>query len=339
MATNKFSSVNAIRRSYKKCREYLKRAGIEIEGGIRFRVLESLDLLDELYDMIKTSDINELKQELNTIDKSLFKKISNYDDIYIIKKENLREFYISEIYLLRQIYNTDDINELNKKIIQYILHPIENEKIFGMSLSEIKEIYIIKDQLEKGIDEILNRLGPININGPSIIRLGWPLFGVASAPLYTEGKNIEKDVKKASVANNIIHEMIHIIVNRELWDDWELSVSALQYIIYVDMYNLLKYPKTYEIIKENIKACKKYVEDLIITDYLKDIGNIPKDLLEDYLYISKITPNILGECYANIIIDRNKKTSYLNIKDVIEEVKNLSISDAKTKIISYRPKK
>jgi hypothetical protein len=99
MATNKISSVNAIRRSYKKCREYLKRAGIEIEGGIRSRVLESLDLLDELYDMIKTSDINELKQELNTIDKSLFKKISNYDDIYN-KKENLREFYIGEIYLL-----------------------------------------------------------------------------------------------------------------------------------------------------------------------------------------------------------------------------------------------
>jgi len=76
MATNKFSSVNVIRRSYKKCREYLKRAGIEIEGDIRLRVLESSGLLQELYDIIKTSDINKLKQELNTIDKSLLEKIS-----------------------------------------------------------------------------------------------------------------------------------------------------------------------------------------------------------------------------------------------------------------------
>jgi hypothetical protein len=337
MTTDKYDLDNIIRESYKEFKDYLKRSGIEIKG-VRLRILESSDLLQELYDIINTYDINKLKQELNTIDKSLLEKISNYD-VYIIKKENLGEFYIGEIYILKQMYNTDDINELNKKIIEYVVNPIKNEKIFGMSIPEIKEIYIINDQLGKGIDEILNRLGPIKINRPSIIRLGWPIFGVASAPLYTEGKNIEKDVKKASAANKIIHEMLHLIVNRELWDDWELSVSALQYITYIDMYNLLKYPETYKIIKENIKACKKYVEDLIITDYLKDREYIPKDLLDDYLYISKITPNILGECYANIIIDRNKKTQYFNIKDVIEEVKNLSISDAKTKIISYRPKK
>ncbi|MFZ8801053.1 MAG: hypothetical protein ACO2ON_02630 [Candidatus Nanopusillus sp.] len=88
MATNKPSLVDVMRKSYKKSKEYLKRAGIEIEGGIRFRVLESLDLLDELYDMIKTSDINELKQELNTIDKSLLEKISNYDDIYNKKRKS-----------------------------------------------------------------------------------------------------------------------------------------------------------------------------------------------------------------------------------------------------------
>ena len=53
--------------------------------------------------MVNTYDINKLKQELNTIDKNLLEQISNYDDIYIIKKENFREFYIGEIYLLKQI--------------------------------------------------------------------------------------------------------------------------------------------------------------------------------------------------------------------------------------------
>jgi hypothetical protein len=40
----------------------------------------------------------------------------------------------------------------------------------------------------------------------------------------------------------------------------------------------------------------------------------------------------LGGCYANIIIDRNKN---LNIKDVVEEVKNLSPLNVINKIIYY----
>jgi len=39
--------------------------------------------------------------------------------------------------------------------------------------------------------------------------------------------------------------------------DWELSASALQYIMYIDMYDLLKYSETYKIIEENIVVCKK----------------------------------------------------------------------------------
>jgi len=58
-------------------------------------------------------------------------------------------------------------------------------------------------------------------------------------------------------------------------------------------------------------------------------------LLKDYFNVLRIAPYNLGQCYANIIIDRNRKTAYLNIKDVIEEVKNLSISDALTKIAYY----
>jgi hypothetical protein len=77
--------------SYKESKEYLKKVGMEMEG-IRFRVLESSDLLQELNDMIETYDINILKQELNTIGKSLLEQISINGDIYIIKKKILENF-------------------------------------------------------------------------------------------------------------------------------------------------------------------------------------------------------------------------------------------------------
>jgi len=334
MVTNKPSLDldNIIRESHKEFKEYLKKNGLEIKD-VRLRVLESSDLLQEFHNMVNTYDINKLKQELNTIDKNLLEQISNYDDIYIIKKENLREFYIGEIYLLKQIYNTDDIKELNNKILEYIVNRIEDKKPLGIGVPETKEIYIIKDRLEKDIDETSNRSSPININGPSIIRLKSPLLGVVSAPLYAEGKNIKKDVAKAVVANTIIHEAEHFMFGIGELANPELSVSALQYITYIDMYNLLKYPKTYEIIEENIIECKKYIDDLkIFVAYFKNM-NFPKSLLKYYVNVFRRASYDLGYCYANVVIDDRNKN--LNIKDVIEEVKNLSILDALIKITYY----
>jgi hypothetical protein len=326
MTADKYDLDDIIRKSHEEFKEYLKKTGIEIKD-IRLRILESLDLLKELHDMVKKSNIKKLKKELNTIDKSLFEKIYN-EDIYIINKENLREFYIGEIYLLKQIYNTDNIMELNNKILEYVVNRIEKDYL-GIGVPETREIYIIKDQVEKGIDETLNRLGTININGPSIIKLRSPLFGVASAPLYTEGKNIKEDVVKAVAANVIIHEAEHFMFGIGELANTELSVSALQYVTYIDMYNLLKYPKTYEIIKENIIECKKYFWRLAITDYYAFMGDLPKSLLKDFINVLKRASYDLGYCYASIIIDRNKN---LNIKDIVEEVKKLSTLDALIKI-------
>jgi len=89
MVANKPGLEDIIIEAYKKSKGYLKRAGIEIKG-IRLRILESSDSLQELYDMIKTYeyDIDKLKQELNTIDKSLLEQISNYDDIYNKKRKS-----------------------------------------------------------------------------------------------------------------------------------------------------------------------------------------------------------------------------------------------------------
>jgi len=179
-------------------------------------------------------------------------------------------------------------------------------------------------------------LDSININGSSIIGVKSPLFAAISAPLYTDGKNIEKDVTEFYAGNIILHEEGHRIVDRNRWDDREFSASALQYIMYIDMHDLLKYPETHKIIKENIMECKKYVETFALLGYHIVIGDLPESTLKYIVNVLKEAPYGLGGCYANIIIDRNKN---LNIKDVVEEVKNLSTLDAMKEIIHYEPKR
>jgi archaellum component FlaC len=91
MTSDKYGLYDIIRGFYEEFKDYLKKVGIEIKG-IRLRVLESSNLLPELSNMIKTYDINKLKQELNTVDKSLLEQISNDDNVYIINKKILENF-------------------------------------------------------------------------------------------------------------------------------------------------------------------------------------------------------------------------------------------------------
>jgi len=323
-----------ISESYKESKEYLKKTGIEIKD-LRLRVLSSSDLLSILSYIMYIYGINKANQEHNTIDKSL-----NDEDVYIINKENLGEFYRREIDLLGRIFNTDDINELNNKMYKYIIHRIlnntkKNELVDGMIIPETQEIYIIKNRLEERINEISNTLGTININRPSIIRLKLPSSDVVYVPLYTDGKNIKEDIAEAYVKHIIFHEGGHRRVNREKWDDREFSASVLQYIMYIDMNDLLKHPETHKIIKENIQECKEYVETLAEFGYHTAIEDLPESTIKYIINVLKRSPYELGYCYANIIIDRNKN---LNIKDVVEEVKKLSPLDAIKEIIRYEPK-
>ena len=325
-----------IEKSYKEFKGYLKRSGIEIKD-LRLRVLESPDLLSKLsYIMYIKAN-----QEHNTIDKSLLEQISNDDDLYIINKENLGEFYRNELDLLGRIFNTDDINELNNKIYRYIVHRIlyntkNNELVDGMIIPETKEIYIIKNRLEERINEISNTLGPININGSSIIKLKLPSSDVTYVPLYTDGKNIKEDIAEAYAKHIIDHEGGHRMDDRNRWDDGEFSASVLQYIMYIDMNDLLKHPETHKIIKENIQECKKYIGMLAMLGYHTAMEDLPESKLKYAVNVFKRAPYELGICYANIIIDRSKN---LNIKDVIEEVKKLSPLNAIEKIILYEPKR
>ena len=221
MAVDKPDLDGIIEKSYKEFKEYLKRSGIKI-NDLRLRVLESPDLLSKLsYIMYIKAN-----QEHNITDKSLLEQISNDDDLYIINKENIGEFYRHEIDLLRKIFNTDDINELNNKMYRYIVHRIldntkNNELVDGIIIPETQEIYIIKNRLKKRIDEISNRLDSINIKGPSIIKLKLPSSDVIYVPLYTDGKNIVKDIAEAYAKHIIDHEGGHRMDDRNRWYDGE----------------------------------------------------------------------------------------------------------------------
>jgi len=167
---------------------------------------------------------------------------------------------------------------------------------YGVYVPIMKTIYIMKHLIKKDIDKILDNLNSKNINGPSIIRIKSSEHSVIIYPIYTDGNNIENAVAKSIIDIVVNHEIAHSIVGIS-----ELKASALEYILYFYKNKLYIFPKIYEIIEENVKRCKKYVEK-----------TKKYDLCD------------LGKCYANIIIDENKQSPNINIKNIIRKIKHLS---------------
>jgi hypothetical protein len=178
---------------------------------------------------------------------------------------------------------------------------------YGIYVPIMKTIYIIKNPLERDINKILDNLNSKNINGPSIIRIKSSEHSVVIYSIYTDGNNIKDAVKKSMIDIVVNHEIAHSVVGIS-----ELKASALEYILYFYKNKLYKYPKIYEIIEENVKRCKKYVEET-----------------------KKYDPYDLGKCYANIIINENKQSPNINIKNIIRKIKHLSKKDVINTIKNY----
>jgi len=180
-----------------------------------------------------------------------------------------------------------------------------------------REVHIKEKVLRKTIDEILDNLSFIKIIRPSIIGLQSNL-SILTYPVYINENNIEKDIAKALTDIIVDHEIAHSLPYMDEWEAFlikECKTSALEFLIYFYKNAYYKYPEAYKIIEGNIRTCKDYVEN-------KNLLNIE----EDY---------DLGRCYANIIIDKNKRSSKVNIKDLIEEIKYLSENDVINIIKSY----
>jgi hypothetical protein len=178
--------------------------------------------------------------------------------------------------------------------------------VYGSYTPVIKVIHTMKDTLKMTIDNVLDALSSKNISGPSIISLKSPALGIVEYPVYTDGNNLKKDIAKAIAELTLIHEVAHSIIGISEW-----KASTLGYLVYFYKNELYKYPKVYKIIERNIKKCKEYIKEE-----------------------KKPNPYNLGFCYANIIIYKNRSTG-LNIKDIIKEIKYLSKKDVINIIKSY----
>jgi hypothetical protein len=177
---------------------------------------------------------------------------------------------------------------------------------YGVYIPVIKVIYTMKNTLKMTIDKLLDALSSKTISDTSIISLKPPELGIVEYPVYTDGNNLEKDIPKAIAKIILIHEVAHSIIGINEW-----KASTLEYLVYFHKNELYKYPKVYKIIERNIKKCKAYIE---------------KE--------KKPNPYSIGLCYANIIINDNR-SSKLNIKDIIKEIKYLSEEDVINIIKSY----
>jgi preprotein translocase subunit Sss1 len=179
-------------------------------------------------------------------------------------------------------------------------------------------VYIIKKPLERNIYRLLNtlythkiiveNLSSKNIKGHSIIGVRLSELSNIIYPAYINWNDIKNVAAKIPVDIIMSHELSHFFISTN-----ELVASTLEYLIYFYKNEFYKYPKAYKIIKENIKQCKEYIE-------------------------KEEKPNLyeLGRCHANIIIDKNKQSSKVNIKDIIEKVKYLSEEDVINEIKSYK---
>jgi len=184
-----------------------------------------------------------------------------------------------------------------------------------------REVYIKEKSLRKTMDKILDNLSFMKIIRPSIIGLESDI-SILTYPVYINGNNIEKDIAKAFIDIIVDHEIAHSLSNMDEWKPFlikEWKASALELLIYFYKNAYDRYPEAYKIIEGNIITCKDYVENE---------NPLSTEDEDPWTYD-------LGRCYACIIIDKNKWSSKVNIKDLIEEIKYLSEKDVINIIKSY----
>ncbi len=174
-----------------------------------------------------------------------------------------------------------------------------------------KKIFIIKKQLEKIVNRILGELNCNNIKDSSIIGIKLSKNSIILYPFYIDTKNIKNNIMKTVTDIIIAHEIGHAVL-LSIGRRGEWKASAFEYLIYFYKNEFYNYPEVYKIIEENIKICKTYIKEN-----------------------KKLSVYDLGGCYGNIIIHKNKQATNINIKNIIEEIKNLSEKDVINTIKNY----
>jgi len=165
-------------------------------------------------------------------------------------------------------------------------------------------IYIIKTHIKNFVDKVSHDLNESSIGNLFTI----PRNGVLW-PVYKNDNDIEKVIAKADVESILIHEIVHAIL-RSIGINDEWKASFIEFLVYFYKNELYKYPEVYKIMEQNTKRCEKFIQE------------------------KNSSPYSLGYCFANDIIytyenilNKNKESPKLNIKDTIEKFKYFTEED------------
>ena len=159
------------------------------------------------------------------------------------------------------------------------------------------EIHIIKNRLKEVINEDIRHFNKNFVGNLFTITQNGILY-----PVYKNDNDIEKIIAKASVEPIIIHEIGHAIVGQGNW-----RTCIFEFLVYFYKNELYRYPEVYKIMEQNIEICKRNLQE------------------------KNPRPTTLGACFANDLIyiyenilNKDKQSPKLNIKDIIEKLKYFS---------------
>jgi len=175
-----------------------------------------------------------------------------------------------------------------------------NEYIGGTYESKTNKIHIIKSELEKSINKDVNNPNKIFIGNLFTIKHNGILW-----PVYKNDNDIEKIIAKATVEPIVIHEIGHHIIGQGNW-----RACAFEFLVYFYKNELYKYPEVYEIMEENMKRCERFTQEKYPSPY-----SLGYCFANDLIYI-----------YENIL-NKDKQSPKLNIKNTIEKLKYFSKDD------------
>jgi hypothetical protein len=229
--------------------------------------------------------MSEDKYDLDIFIKNSFEETIEYLNKIGIKIEGLK----------LKIVDLSESFDLLQNIYGNLLENIYG--IGGIYASETREIFIIKNALKRFINRELNNPNKIFIGNLFTITHNSILY-----PVYKNDDDIEKAIAKAIVEPIVIHEIGHDIIGQGNW-----KACIFEFLVYFYKNELYKYPEVYEIMKKNIEICKRHLQE------------------------KNLQPTILGACFANDLIyiyenllNKDKQSPKLNIKDTIEKIKYLS---------------
>ena len=172
------------------------------------------------------------------------------------------------------------------------------------------EVHIIKNRLKEVIDEDIRLFNKNFVGNLFTISHNGILW-----PVYKNDNDIEKVITKAVIDSIVTHEIGHAVLHF-IGSNSEWSASFFEFLVYFYKNELYKYPEVYKIMEENAEICERYIK---------------KENPSPYSLGSRLAPYALGSCFANDLIyayenilNKDKPSPKLNIKDIIEKLKFFS---------------